>query len=609
MTWANGLGRLEIGYLNKSEAFYASNLAALSGSYYDQWLYFQDTSDLKFYVKHGDIIRSRMVIRNKFRVAEPESLGRVSDSTIKIADAGAEGNHGHYVGKLFFWIREAWFEVCLNKILNLDMQSKHYFKLGLFPFSVGRGISLGDAYLTSPGVVGFYSSNVIDQYAFGSLLHGELGHPNIEYDVYFALLRNMSGSFKDVTAKVFDKDFDRRSPYRGFGQMNFLFASRIIGTIKNPLCTPGVARIEPYVMINHDPEQKLEFDSDASSKLATVGLAWEYEGQKYSWGIEAAANFGHQHVRAWDRNEIKLVNRDSVASFEYTKVNQGNAPGAKKALVTDANKSAVASGTAGAAENGQEIGSSGLYNAVDRFNDAYNNKYKGAMIVADFTAAVRSNVKISTAVAYASGDQNPNRDQLAIGDSNIDGDYQGFIPFQSNYAGRTVVSAFFLGAGRIARPLNTTPSTSNKDRVAAVDSGFTNIVLYGFGSDMLVNIWSKKSRMRPNILFGWQATPSKKFDLTTKKDLDEEANKYLGFEMNIFSELEFTKNLKGFLVTGIFFPGTHFREIKGKPITSDQKELLDKAPICGDDLFDRNNLPLLNNKKAFLLNIGLEYSF
>lgn len=611
LTWANGDGRLEIGFLNKSEGIYSKNLSYLSGSVYDQTLYFQDTSDFKFYAKHGEALRGRMVVRNKFRVAEPESIGRISDSTVKIGDAPSEGSHSHYVGKLFLWIREAWLDVCLNKALGLKMDSQHYFKFGLFPFSVGRGISLGDAYLTSPGAVGFFSSNVIDQFAFGTLFHGEMGTKALEYDVYFALLRNASGSYKDVTAKTFERDFTRANPYRGFGQLNVLLATRLIGTIKNPLCTPGSLRLEPYAVFNHDPEQKIEFEADAASKFATVGFATEYEGEKYSWGIEGAVNLGHQDVRAWDRNEIKLVNRDGAAVFEYTKVYQGDpsVSGTKKALVTSANKTAVANGGAGQNLNGQEIGNSGLYNAVDRFTNAYTNKYKGAMFVGDFIANVRKNVKIATSVAYASGDVNPNRDQLNMGDSNMDGDYQGFIPFQSNYSGRSVASLFFLGTGRIVRPLNTAPTPSERDSFADVTSGFTNIILYGVGSDMLVNVYGRKSRLRPNILFGWQAITTNGFDAVLKKTTDKPADRYLGFEANFFGEIEFMKNLKGFLVTGIFFPGGHFKDIKGKPVTSDQVDLLSKKNVCSDDLFDPNNLPLVNNKKAFIINLGLEYSF
>lgn len=609
LIWADGAGQLDIGYLNRSEGFYSRGTSYLSDSLFDQQSYFQNTSDLKFYVKQGDALRSRLVIRNKFRVAEPESIGKISDSSIKLADAPTEGTHSHYLGKLFFWIREAWVEAYLNDVFNLNCKTKHYFKFGLLPFSLGRGISLSDAYLVSPGVIGFYSNNVIDQYAFGMLLHGDLICPTIEYDLYFALLKNNMGSFKDVTAKTFERDFERFSPYRGFGSINFLFASRVIGTISNPLGCKGKARIEPYFMINSDPEQKIEFDADAASKLATLGLALEYEGEKYSWGVETAANFGHQIVRAWDRNEIKLVNKDGNAIFQYTKVLTGSNTG-PKAIVNTANKAAVNDAPRGTVYNGLEIDSSGLYNAIDRFTQSYENSYKGVMFVVDFTAALRKNVKLSTAFAYASGDKNPNKDQFEFGDSEIDGDFQGFIPFMSNYSGRSVASAFFLGMGRIARPSNVASVGESKDAIANIESGFTNLILYGIGSDMLVDICSKKTRIRPNILFGWQANPTNKFDFVAKKSLEENADRYLGFEVNLFSEMELIKNLKGFLVSGIFFPGNHFRDIKGKPLTSDQADILkNNTTICGNDLFDKNSLPLLNNKKAFIINIGLEYSF
>lgn len=609
ITWSKGDGRLEIGMVNRTESFYARSLALLSDSYLDQVLYFQNTTDLKFYVTQGDWLRSRTVIRNKYKIGDPGSLGQTSESSFKIADATAEGNHSHFIGKLFFWIRENWAEIYLNKVLGLECDAKHYFKVGIFSFALGRGISLGDAYAVSPGIVGFYSSNVIDQYAFGGLLHGDVVRDFIEYDAYFSILRNYSGTFKDNNAKIYAQQLgNEATPWRGFGHINFLFASRLTATFKNPLGCGGVSKFEPYVMINHDPEQKIDFDADAESKLATLGMAVDYEGSLFEWGIETAANFGKQTVHAWDNNDVKLVNKNGVASFEYTKVFAGDpATGASKALVTSANKAIVAAGQKGALFNGTPINGSTLYNGLDRFTPRYTNEYQGVMFVADATVKIEKDVKLSTAFAFASGDVNPNKDFENIGESLVDGNYQGFIPFQSTYSGRTVASVFFLGSGKIVRPSLVTASPNGRDRFASADSGFTNLILYGVGSDIRKPLCGKKARFRPNILFGWQDFATEKFDVEKKIALKTPASKYLGFELNFFGEIELIKNLKAFLVTGIFFPGSHFKDVKGKPTSADTLENLNN-PVCGD-LFGKNSAPILADNKAFLLNVGLEYFF
>lgn len=608
LIWSGGQGRLEIGFYNRVESFYADNTSYLSGSKYDQIFYAQNTTDIKFYVKQADALRSRLVIRNKFRAGEPESLGKTSDSFVKILDS-EEGSHSHYIGKLLFWVREGWFEATLNDLFCLKTRGKHYLKLGVFPFVLGRGISLGDAYAVSPGTIGFFSNNVIDQYAPGVLLYGDLVPDRLQYDFYFSILRNYAGSFKDVNAKVFKNEIGRAAtPWRGFGHINFVFAARLIGIIPDLLCSPSIIRIEPYGFFNNDPEMKVEFDSDASSKLATIGAAIDYEGEIFEWGIEMAANFGNQKLRPWDRNYPKEANRNGTQVVEYTKVYDSDSF-STKALVSNANKAIVASSAQGVAFNGKEIASSGLYNADDRFRAAKTNQLKGAMFVADASINWSKKVKLSSALQIASGDENPNKRPLDNTPESISDDiYSGFVPFQSIYSGKRVLSLFFLGSGRVARPLSVPPGGSSKYQLAGVESGFTNLLMLGFGADIESKIFSgRDARFRPNVIFGWQAYATKKYDIDTLSSLDEPADKYLGVEVNLFGEVELYRNLRMFLVTGFFLPGSHFDDIKGIPLNQDNLDAL-KNPVCGS-IFDRNSPPVLSNKVAFLFNVGMIYNF
>jgi len=609
--WAGGLGRLEIGFKNKIEFMEGRSLNLLSRSKFDQTMWIQNTSDMTFFVKQGDAIRSRMVIRNKYRAGDVETLGRTSESTVKIGDV-VDGAHTHFLGKQIFWIREAWFEMRLNDVMNLKMSTDHFFKIGIFPFELGRGISLGDAFAVQPGILGFYSNNAIDQFAFGGLLHGEITPDNAMYDVYFSISHNRSDTFANVNDKTYINEIGRRDdPRRGFGIINIQFASRFTFLIEKPLCSPGNLRLEPYIFIDHEPEQRVEFPADASSKLATPGLSVEYEdGEIFDWGFEMAANFGHQHVRGWDRNQVKFENRDGAQVIVYSKVTDGvpGAPGTKQALVTPANKAVVNNSMQGAAFNDEQIDSSGLYNDPMRFRDAYNNYYKGAMFVADIGMKIKKNVKLTAMYGVATGDENPNRDLDDPNDAEVDGNYLGFIPIQSIYSGKRVLSVFFLGSGKIARPLSVPPARQSRDRFASTDSGFTNLILAGFGADIKPKInCFPPVRFRPNIIFGWQQFPTRKFDLMTKLSSKEAAEPYLGVEFNIFAEAQLLKQLRGFLVTGFFLPGDHFFDTRGKPLNADQVEALNN-PGC-DGLFGYNSVPLLDTHTGFLFNIGMEYAF
>lgn len=605
--WAGGQGRLDLGFMNRSEVVYGRSLQLLSKSKFDQTLYFQTTTDMKMFMKHADLIRARLVIRNKYRAGDPESLGRTSESTFKITDV-VTGEHEHFLGKLIFWMREGWLEIKLNDLLQLKTNTHHFFKIGIFPFELGRGISLGDAFAVQPGIIGFYSNNVIDQYAFGGLFHGEIVRDRISYDAYFSILRNLSDSFRNVNEKVFANEIGRRDdPRRGFGDINLGFAGRLMLLIPRPFCSSGDLTIEPYIFINRDPEQKVEFIADASSKLATPGLSIEYEGGEYlDWGVEFAANFGHQHVRGWDRNKTQLENRDGQVVVVFNKVLDGSPDkkNTQKALITPNNKKIVNNSAQGAAFNGKEIGNTGLFNSFTRFRDAYDNFYKGAMFVADVALKLRKNVKLTSTFGVATGDENPNRPLRDPNDSMIDGDYQGFVPFQSIYSGKRVLSLFFLGTGRIARPLSVPATIEDTDRFASTESGFTNLIFFGFGSDVKKANW----RFRPNILWGWQQHKTKKFDLETKRSSpDEFADRYLGFEINIFAEVQLAKQLKGFIITGFFIPGTFYKDTRGKPLAADQIEALNNVGC--DGLFGINAPPLLSDHPAFLFNTGLEFSF
>ncbi len=78
------------------------------------------------------------------------------------------------------------------------------------------------------------------------------------------------------------------------------------------------------------------------------------------------------------------------------------------------------------------------------------------MIVADAAYTIaRPQIKVAIAGGYASGDENPNKDLEDPNDSNVDGDFSGFIGLQEIYTGKRVRSGFLLsGAGRIPRVLS-----------------------------------------------------------------------------------------------------------------------------------------------------------
>jgi len=132
------------------------------------------------------------------------SVGKTNPSEVKIGDT-VVGYHAHTLPLQLFWMREGWVSFDLSELLGLSFAGDHVFKIGSFPFSLGRGISLGDAYAVGPEALGFWTESAIDQFAYGALLSGDVVSDALTYDFYAAILQNKCGTFGDTAAKYLDK--------------------------------------------------------------------------------------------------------------------------------------------------------------------------------------------------------------------------------------------------------------------------------------------------------------------------------------------------------------------------------------------------------------------
>jgi hypothetical protein len=598
----------EVGLKNRVEIFYSKNCALFSGSPQDQVLWAQGIWDLKAKAKIGKTLESYLVLRNKSRWGSPDSIATTSNTPIKLADA-TFGDHGHYISKQIFWLREGWVDINLNNTIGVSTEGVQHFKAGLFPFELGRGIALGSAYASSAGLLGFYADSTVDQNAPGFLLYGDLAKDQVFYDMYLGILRNWTDNFGRVNEKIYANELNPSGTgTRGFGHVNFVYAMRVKWypmSVKQGDHSTLV--IEPYFLFNRNPEVTIEFPSDSASSLITPGLMVDYEGEKFQWGCEFAANFGHQTVHGWDSNQIEIKADSSGALVEqYTKI-YSNSDLTTNALVSSANKTIVKNYACNNPDlNGQQINSTGLYNGATRFNPKYRNIYKGFMLVADLSWLITKALKLSGTVGWATGDENPNRDLSGFGDSSVDGDYQGFIGLQEVYSGKRVISLFVIGSNSIARPLSSASDPSVTGTYPSKVTGFNNILYCGGALNFDKKFCSKAVNWNLGLLSYWQDFATKKFSIPLKSSIDEPASRHLGVEFNATLTMQFVKNLKGFLVSGVFVPGKHYQDIKGKALSKDDLAALEKLD---DDGFSIDGTPLLNTKTAFVLNWGIEYAF
>lgn len=599
--------------LLREESFAGKDIVFLNNNNpEDQNFYFRHTWDTNASVCYGSakygchVAEFKSTLRQRTIWGFASSTARTTDTEVKVADV-VTSPHAHDLPRLFIWMREGWLKFDLNAALGLSFANKHSLTLGAFPFELGRGIALGAAYALGPTPLGFYSDSVIDQFAFGIKLSGDLVKNVLKYDVYGSILQARSTSISETGKKIYGQEIGRlNSPMRGFGKDNYLVAARVMWTVFNN--EHGTLSFEPYVMYNNDPEQKIEFEADASSRLGTWGVAGEYEGCKLGCGFDMAFNMGRQSVKGWDRNKVDFKNIDGYLAEINTQVLTGpDGSGSNVLFIPNSADqkiifNAELDGGQEQSQNGKLIvPSTTLYNGSKRYRDAYYNQYKGMMAVADASYYLyKKDLKAAITVGYASGDQDPNFEV-------IDGTFDGFIGLQEIYLGKRVKSVFLLGqVGKVKRPGSEPVDDNSPKDFSTSFSGFTNIAFWGSGFTWTPCDSRRKFTVNPNVFMYWEPSPGNKYDAKTQQDLSVSARKFLGTEANAFVSAYLFENLKIWGIGSVFFPDGHYTDIKGKPLNRDQQRALNRLNSTG---FSDDKIPNIGDDIGFTANIGIDYTF
>jgi hypothetical protein len=242
-----------------------------------------------------------------------------------------------------------------------------------------------------------------------------------------------------------------------------------------------------------------------------------------------------------------------------------------------------------------------MKNSKNRFRNPYVNQYRGWMFVVDGSVNIyKKDLKASLMVAASSGDENPNL-------HTVDKVYRGFIPLQSIYSGKRVRSVFLLGgAGRLPRPLSVPDSEQAPSPFANVVNGFTNLVLCGGSLLWVPSDWTNKFKLNPNVLAYWQERPTHKFDARMQKVSHELASRFLGVELDCFMDYFPLEVLRLYCVCSVFFPGQHYKDIQGLPLSKEEKMALDLLDATG---FEDDRIPNIGHNIAYTFNLGMEFTF
>ncbi len=576
-----------------TETYFAEDLNFLNSSLgHDSLFFIRTTFDFFTTFKHGDQDQPRLVfydtLRFRFKWGSTTDV-KNADSSVMI-DTTPITVSGTTVNKHLMWMRESWLKVMVGPLND----SHNFIQIGLIPYQVGRGISLGAAY-QSTGFLGFNPGSSIEQFAPAILLSFNPLPDRFLTDLYFACTQNNQTSLSENIEPINEHQVGA-CPGRGLGRQAFIVVLRnetvLFKQNKNRVS------IEPYIVHQKAPDQSLEYRNDVNTTLSTIGAAIEGCAARLSWGIEGACNFGDLEIKPWDRNYTKIVkNNDAFIVEEYTKVytqDPATTIDPAKALVTKDITTFLKGSPQDRSENGKYIGTvdnTPLYNAFDRFRPEQRRILCGYFFVADAMYAFVPNCfNMAVGLGYASGDIDSQQDTNKLTqDQLLNERFTSFLPIQSVYSGKRLrhLVLFNEGVPRFNVKLpNADLSRANVTGILTpgVVNSMTNIAFLGTRFDWKIQALRKNEvNIAQNIICYW-APETAQF---TKKPKDSEldsqglplpsyvpgleySSNFIGTEFATEFSAMFYENVKLSGYFGVLFPGQHYADMSGTVIKKNQ---------------------------------------
>jgi len=548
------------------------------------------------------------------------------------------------------FVEQAWLRLHFDKFIRCFKKNKTFLQIGLFPYTVGRGITLGYHEDLAIDYLGFAGEGGFNRYPSmppGILLRTEL-LDNLSLDLYYMKWREVNQNMTNILKPTREHRLSGPRPHRGKGKDTDVWIARLD---YNNYCEDwGSILAQPYWVYVNAPEQAVEFLSDASSQLHTLGMMVDYNHLNLSFNIEVAGQFGHQDVHGIDRNTIELTKKGNdgnvCTSFSHVFLDnsksRSQAPVGRKAgslVSTTANdvfdpqnqlKFIVQQPhNRNVSRQGQAITNIGgtnvkvetmgheinLFNSDTfgnaRFRKPYRLNYSGFMALAD-TAYEFDDLplRIAATAAHISGDNYPYNNEC--NDS-----YRGFVPLKSRYKGMGVQNFLFFDRLIIPRPLN----ISHRNLYAFNDQrSLTNLQFIGFGLTWFPLNERKKMALTTDIMWLWKAASQPKWDNLGKHpdaareaeiavdrqrfnfkgwESTQHARRMLGTELDIKFYYHMLDHCRLYIKTAFFFPGGLYKDTQGQPnIVTIRKD------ACGFDHYDS-----LGHDMAFAFVTGLNYTF
>lgn len=559
-----------------------------SANPYDSSLRFRTTADGILFAAYGDnkknpLVDTKIAVRFRYDVGTP-ALIKTAATSIAIGGASV-AIPSSSIQKTTLWLRELFMKISLDANPS---ESLYFLKVGSFPYELGRGIALGSAY-NSGGFLGLDPRFSIDQFAPGAQFHADIIKNSLSGDLYYATLSNPNASYKDNTEVIRANEITDlvTKGYRGNNCQVWLLSGALHW--KAIQAKDLKLNVDPYTYMYVSPDQQLEFAADSDSQLYAIGTALEMKSGRFEWGFDTAFQGGNTRIKAWDRNYTKLINDDGSVTVQYTKVYTDDTY-TTLAIANTANQAIVATSDKSFDQNGQEIGTSGLYNAIDRFRPAQKIFYHGYFFVTDAAfELIEKQLKVCGDVGFVSGHLDDYNDINSLTTAQMEHqNFDGFVPLQSVYSGKRIQHLVMLGEGvprfTVQNPQLTLDELHVQSRVtgvATLTDKFTNLAYAGIGLECTpAKFADQKAMIKPVLLYYWMVEAPTLSDGTL-------GSHALGTALSI----EFMTTIKECLDVGGYMgwmvPGTQYKQFAGTQL---------KGGKLGSDV-------------AYVLNFTMTYKF
>ena len=570
------------------EIFASHNMIYLNNKIsYDAESFYRTTADGVLFLAYGEnkknpLISSEIAIRLRYKAG---TSGEIRTRALKSSFGGSSIDiPSSSMQKTMFYLRELFVKISFDT--NVE-KSLTYFKVGSFPYELGRGIAFGAAY-ESKGFLSGDSHSSIDQFAPGALLCVDFIKDSLSGDLYYSILENHSSSFADNSEIIRANEIRKSgsSSVRGAHSREWIVAGALHWQALHGINLK--LSIDPYAYVYISPDQKVEYSADSEHHLYAVGSAVELISKKFKCGFDAAFQGGHTNFKSWDRNYTNLINDDGVISVQYSAV-YSDLELTKLAVASSENELVVSESDLSFNQNGKQIGNSGLYNAVNRFRQAQRLLYHGYFFVVDASyELIENQLELCFDTGLSSGqlfevgalklETSPDRRHRS---------YNGFVPLQSVYHGKRIKHLVMLNTGVPRFTVKNPQSFLGQKYIHARDLGvstlvnkFSNIAYTGLGLDYKpAKFIDQKTLIKLAALYYWMVDSPVLLDGSVGSHV-------LGAALSV----EFEAIIKDCLSVGGYFgwmvPGAQYKQfsgtsLKGGRLGSDVAYLLNLRVACG----------------------------